>query len=164
MNDKLSLLTIGAGLLAAVSFISGQLLAPNGSAESVPPLTYETPLKVLTKRVRIGDPFTTQSTRCNNTDHDIAVEITIWWLRSDGHLIPFKAMQGGQIAGPRFDVTIPPGCRENYQSTSVFPGPGVDGISPGLYDLRGQACYGGISLDEPSVCTGWRTEQFEVLP
>lgn len=121
------------------------------------PLTYE-PVQITAQQVRMGGQVNSRSQRCNNTDHALEVEATVFWQSLDGKkLIPFTTANGQQVG--KIVAVIPEGCAMPSGTVTLPPE-----ITPGVWRLRGSVCWGGITIPVPQTCTQWGSNDFEVLP
>jgi hypothetical protein len=137
-------------------------LAPGKTVEvdAPAPLTYDNPLPLTgPTNVPVGGTINIQAHRCQNTDRDITVEISVYFQSADGKtLIPYIAPQptaSGQ-RGPSFTAIIHPGCTDNV---AAFPLP-LD-LAPNTWRVKGQVCFGGVAIDRRD-CVGWQTQDFTV--
>jgi hypothetical protein len=150
-------LTVGVGVY---------LLMPRTvTVESVvqPPLTYTNLRVEPPAEAKVGERINIVSTRCQNTEGDMSVDISIFFQSADKkHLIPFTLPVGVSRfgTGPVFEgVIIPPGCVVDNRSMFLIP----DYVTPGEWRFKGQVCFGGVTIDLPSTCTGWESDLFRVL-
>lgn len=172
--------SVGTSIVSSI-ILMGLLLAilttfcvSTPKAKVIPPLSYTVPLHASPVNTAGGTVKIDSANRCNNTGHDLEVDITIFWQSGDNkHLLLFTLPPGSNNAngnGPEFFVVIPPGCVKptdvatptNSGSTSnSFPIPAD--LTPGVWRLRGQVCYGGVSLPGGQVCSAWYTDDFLVV-